>query len=121
MSVGIWWIDDYWVAIGAGGCALLGFLVGWAIARFRRGKEVREWVRHAAELDTRLEERDHRLAELEKELERSHEALERWQGEVTRLHEHQASLNAELAAERHAAQEKLGLLEAAERRLREAF
>jgi DNA recombination protein RmuC len=121
MSVGVWWIDEYWVAIGGVGSLLLGFVIGWAIARFRRANEVREWVRHAAELDTRLEERAHRLAELESELGEAREAAERWQDEVTRLRERQASLTAELAAERHAAQEKLNLFEAAEHRLRDAF
>lgn len=121
MSVGIWWIDEHWVAIGGVGCLLLGLVVGWAIARLRRGRELREWVRRAAELDTRLEERAHRLAELEADVAKARDATERWQGEASRLREQQASLGAELAAERHAAQEKLSLLEATEHRLRDAF
>jgi DNA recombination protein RmuC len=58
---------------------------------------------------------------LEVELEKARGATERWQSEVTRLREGQASLTAELAAERHATREKLTLLEAAEHRLRDAF
>ncbi len=101
--------------------AVLGLALGWLLARASRLRELGEAGNRAGELTARLEERSTRLAQIEVELDHAHETSGTWQQEVSRLRAEQAGLNAQLAAERQAAAEKLALLDKAEQKLREAF
>jgi DNA recombination protein RmuC len=92
-------LDPTALGLGAGAGAGLGLLLGWLLARAR---------------SARLEERSNRVQQLEVDLQSTRE-------EIIGRREAQASLAAQVAAERAAAAEKLAVLESAERKLREAF
>ncbi len=100
---------------------MLGGLVGWLAGRSRGARELLDAANRGTVLGARLEERSRRLGQLEADLTNAQDAAARWQRELGEFREAQAGLAAELAAERAAATEKLALVEAAERKLREAF
>ena len=108
------------VAYGAAGL-LAGFLVAWLIARAGRLRAVAAETARAAEIAARLDERSLRLGQLESEVDAVREELEASRGQASGINAANASLRAELVAERRAATEKLAALADAEQRLREAF
>ncbi|MBI2963095.1 MAG: DNA recombination protein RmuC [Deltaproteobacteria bacterium] len=88
-----------------------GWAAGWLVGRARRGAES---AAESAELRARLDERSARAASLEADLDRRTR-------ELADLGAARARLAAELEGERRTSGEKLALLAAAERQLREAF
>lgn len=114
-------LDLRGVALGAAFGAAIGLLLGWLISRVRAARPLAEAAARISEVETRLEERSQRLAGLEGDLRAAHDTVSHWQAEAARLREEQARVTAQSAAEQRAAAEKLVLLEAAERQLREAF
>jgi DNA recombination protein RmuC len=107
-------LDPGALAVGAGAGLVLGLLLGWLVARARGTRALTAAAAIAREVETRLHERAQRVAQLEADLETARR-------EIMRVREGQAGLSAQISAERIAATEKLALLEAAERKLREAF
>ncbi len=107
-------LDPTALVIGAAAGVGLGLLLGWLVARARSARPLAAAAANTSELETRLEERSHRVTQLEADLQGTRQ-------ESLRLREAQASLAAQVTAERAGAAEKLALLESAERKLREAF
>jgi len=93
----------------------------WTAARQACSDEVAEGAQRTAELTARLEERTRRLAAVEAELGAARAGEDRLRADLGSALETQARQSAELEAERAASRDKLGLLERAERQLREAF
>src|SRR5262249_27690410 len=106
--------DTTAVAVGVGAGLLVGLLLGWVVARARAARALADGAATAREIETRSAERAQRIAQLEADLDAARQ-------QIMRLREAQASLSAQIAAERAAAADKLALLEAGERKLREAF
>ena len=114
-------LDATALAIGAVAGLLLGLLLGWLAARARSAQPLADAAARTSELDTRLEERSRRVEQLAADLQAARQEQASAQAEIARLREAQASLSARAEAERAAALDKLGLLESAERKLRDAF
>lgn len=107
-------LDATALAVGAAAGVLLGLLLGWLLARAGGARGLAEAAGKTSELETRLEERSQRVAQLDADLQAARQ-------ETNSLREAHAGVSAQLRAERVAAQEKLAVLESAERQLREAF
>ena len=108
------------VACGAAGL-VVGILGAWLIARAGRLRAVGAEAARTAEIAARLEERSLRLSQLESEVDAVRGELETTRGEWSGANAANASLRAELTAERRATAEKLAVFGDAEQRLREAF
>lgn len=108
-----------WVFAIAG--LAVGLFVGWLIARARAARPLAESAAHVADLEARLAERSERFAQVADELSTSRRLADSLQDELAQHREAAARLSAQAEAERAAAVEKLALLQAGERQLREAF
>jgi DNA recombination protein RmuC len=103
--------DPIVLMAAAGGIGLgIGLLLGWLIARARASAD-----------RARLAERDQRIAGLEAERDQARGEVAALRDQLAELRTQQARLTAQAEGERAAADEKIGLLRAAEQQLREAF
>ena len=114
-------LDSSTVTLGVLLGGAIGLLVGWLWARARSARPLAEAAARMSEFETRLEERTSQADALAAELRAAHEDGAAARREISGLRETHASLIARADAERAAATEKLVLLDAAERKLREAF
>lgn len=98
------------MAAAAGLGLAIGLLLGWLIARARASAD-----------RARIAERDQRLAGLEGERDQARGEVAALRDQLAELRTQQARFTAQAEGERAAADEKIGLLRAAEQQLREAF
>jgi DNA recombination protein RmuC len=114
-------LDGTAVTLGAllGGC--IGLLVGWLWARVRSARWLADSAARMSEFETRLDERTSRADALTAELGAARDDAASARRESASLREAHAGVVARADAERAAATEKLALLDASERKLREAF
>jgi DNA recombination protein RmuC len=114
-------LDAMALGLGAALGVGLGLLVGWLIARARAARPLAEAAARSGDVEARLDERSEQLARLEQERVRWNADAAELRQQLSTLQAEQASLTARAESEARAAQEKLGLLQANETQLREAF
>jgi len=114
-------VDGTVAVLGVGVALLAGAAAGWLIGVLRRARAITAAAARGTDLAARLDERSCRVSQLEGELRTCKQTEEHLRAEVAELAAAQARQGAELESERRGAAEKLALLDAAERKLREAF
>jgi len=114
-------LDPTAVGLGVGLGALLGMLLGWLAARARDARPLAAAAAKAAEAETRLEERTQQVGALDAELRGTRQRTAAFQEEIVSLRESQARLTTQAQADQRNATERLAVLQAGERTLREAF